>query len=132
LDKTDRVELEARLAEVTSQVEEATSEFEFQAISRSELDSLKAAFPPSEDQWERYRTQVRANPLLQAPDFDPEAVAPALLAACCVDPALSESDAQLLWDSLSDGEAATLFEAAWSVNVEASTRPLSLTDTDGT
>jgi hypothetical protein len=132
LDKSDQNDLDARLTELTSQADEASKEFEFQAISRAELERLKSEFPPSEDQWDRYKTQVRANPLLSAPDFDPEALAPVLMAACCVDPVMTRAEAEQVWDSLSDGEAAVLFEAAWSVNQEATTRPLALTVTDVT
>ena len=98
--------------------------FMFQAISRAELEGLKAKFPPTEDQWSRYREAVRANPFLSPPEFDPVAMAPILLAACAVDPQMTADEAQRLWDTVSDGEAARLFEAALAVCAEAPLAPL--------
>ncbi|MDP9144531.1 MAG: hypothetical protein M3N43_07520 [Actinomycetota bacterium] len=122
-------ELERRLTELALQAEEASAEFTFQAISRAALEELKRKHPPTAGQWERYREQVRANMFVQAPDFDWSGLAPALLAACATQPTMTVDEAARLWDELSDGEAAQLFEAAWSVNEQTSSRPFSGTDT---
>lgn len=98
--------------------------FMFQAISRSELDLLKAKFPPTEDQWTRYRESARTNPFLSPPEFDPIGLAPVLLAATAIDPVMTVDEAQHLWDTVSDGEAARLFEGALAVCAEAPLAPL--------
>lgn len=106
--------------------------FTFRALSRSELDGLKAKFPASDEQWDRFQRTVRLNPFAQAPEYDPMAFAPDLLAACAVDPPLTSTEAALLWDTLSDGEAARLYEAALAVCMEAPLAPLSGAGTGGT
>lgn len=127
-------QLEAELAELMVQADEAATEFVFQAISRAALEELKRAHPPSEEQWARYRESVEDLPVIVAiqakpPPYDWMGMAPALLAACAVSPKMNVDEAQLLWDQLSDGEAAQLFDAAWEVNQTAATRPFSGTDT---
>lgn len=116
-------ELERRLNELTLKADEAAAIFTFRAIARVQLEELKRTYPPTEDQWERYREQVKANIFSQAPEFDWTELAPALISACCVDPAMNAQDAANLWDQLSDGEAAELFAAAWSVNAQTTSRP---------
>lgn len=126
--------LETDLGRLTVEADEATTEFTFQAISRTALEDLKRNHPPSEEQWLRYKESVNDLPVLVAlqqnpPEFDWLTMAPALLAACAVDPKMTRDEAQVLWDELSDAEAAQLFNAAWGVNAQAATRPFSGTDT---
>lgn len=123
--------LRQKLSDLESAADAATVEFVFAAIGRARLDELKAQNPPTEEMWARYRERVKANPLMTPPEFDPEAMAPALIAASCVDPSMTVDEAQKLWDELSDGEAARLFEAAWNVNSQGSDRPLSKTAISG-
>jgi hypothetical protein len=111
------------------------AEFLFRAISRAELDTLRAKFPPTEDQWTRYREGARVNPFLSPPEFDPVGLAPVLLAATAAEPSMTVAEAELLWASLSDGECARLYEAALAVCMEAPLAPLpasAIGPTDGT
>lgn len=103
---------------------EKVVEFCFRALSRAELDTLKAKFPPTEGQWARYRETARLNPFASPPEFDPLAMAPVLLAATATEPAMNVEEAARLWDSLSDGEAARLYETALTVCMEAPVAPL--------
>ena len=126
--------LEQELADLQVAADESVTEFTFQAIPRTELEELKRNHPPTQEQWERYRESVRDVPVivglqLQPPEFDWVSLAPALLAACATEPKMTRSEAQTLWDTLSDAEAAQLFNAAWGVNQQAATRPFSGTDT---
>lgn len=100
-----------------------TVQFTFEGIGRAELDRLKAKYPPTPEQWEAYRHRAGSNPLYGAPEFNPDALAPALIARCCVDPAMSDEEAGELWDRLTDGDAAVLYQAALAVNMEGSNRP---------
>jgi seryl-tRNA synthetase len=127
-------QLEAELARLTVEADEATTEFTFQAIPRTALEDLRRNHPPTEEQWQRYKESVNEMPVLVAmqqspPEFDWLSMAPALLAACAVEPKMTRDEAQMLWDELSDAEAAQLFNAAWGVNEQAATRPFSGTDT---
>jgi hypothetical protein len=131
---SDVAKLEAELAELVVQADDGATEFVFQAITRSALEELKREHPTTPEQWERYRESVQDVPVMiglnmQAPEFDWVGMAPALLAACAVEPKMTLGEAQALWDTLSDAEAAQLFDAAWKVNQQAATRPFSGTDT---
>lgn len=121
--------LERRLAELEATAEATSVLFTFEAIPRAELDSLKRKHPPTEDQWKQFREQqkVMVYPI-QAPVFDLDAAAVELIAASCKEPDLSVEDSQVLWDQLSEGQAAELLTGAWEVQQEASTRPFSKTD----
>lgn len=115
-----------------SLADDQTVVFVFQAVSKKTLDEIKAKCPPTEDVWERYKVRLSANPMLSPPEFEPEAFSIELIAASCVDPAMTVTEAAELLDTLSDGDVARLFEAAWSVSMQGSDRPLSRTATSGT
>jgi hypothetical protein len=125
-------QLQQRLAELTIKADEAATVFTFQALGRRAFEDLKLAYPPTEEQWERYRERVTAAYWVPAPEFEEVTFAPALIAACCIDPKMTLAEAQQLWDELSDGEAAILYAKALEVNEEASSRPFSGTGTDTT
>ena len=132
LSSTDVDDLKTRLDELEQQADSETVEFVFQAISKADLDALKHRFPPSEDTWDRYKTRLAANPLLSPPEFDPEPFSAALIAATAVEPSMTEDEANQLLERLSDGDFARLFEAAWTVSMQGSDRPLSRTSISGT
>lgn len=124
--------LERALAEAEAAADSESETFVFRAVGRRRLEELKAECPPSADQLDRWREQAKQNPFLNPPEFDPERLAPLLIAASAADPAMTVEEARRLWDELSDGEAAALFEGAWRVNEEASTRPTFGTGTEST
>lgn len=97
--------------------------FRFRAVPARKFDELIDRFPPTEKQWAAYRETAKAMPFASSPTSDANALAPELLALCCVEPQLSEIDARLLWEQLSEGDAQRLFGAAWSVNVDVSVVP---------
>lgn len=117
--------IEREIAEMERRAEEASVTFVFRAVGSAHLEDLKRRHPPTAGQLERYREAAKANPILapDPPHFDPAGLMPELLAACAVDPAMTVEEAARLVDTLSDGEVAELFEAAWSVNVRPPIRP---------
>lgn len=125
-------ELERRLVDRTLQAEEAAAVFTFRAIPRPAFEDITTRHPPSEEQWALYRDTVRINFVANAPDCDYDAAAPELIAASCAEPQLTVAEAAELWSGLSVGEARTLFNAAWSVNQQATSRPFYGTGTDTT
>lgn len=73
----------------------------FEAISYKELDALQAKHPPTQDQ------RIAGNV------FNRNTFPPALVAACSMDPKITEADAREIWTSedWSTGELNTLFDA---------------------
>ena len=128
-------EVDAAKSEVDrleAQADAETVVFVFQAVPKAKLDEIKAKCPPTEDVWERYKIRLQANPMLSPPEFEPEAFSVELIAASCTDPVMTVTEAKDLCDTLSDGDVARLFEAAWTVSMQGSDRPLSKTAISGT
>lgn len=90
-------ELAQRVSDLEAQIAEATVSLRLRALGRNE-----------------FRRLIEAHPSEDGP-FDVESFPPALIAACAVDPELSEAQAHALGDLLSDGQWEALFDAAWSV-----------------
>jgi len=78
----------------------------YQAIGMREYDKLVAKHPPKPEQ--------RA----EGSSFDIDTFAPALIAAVCVDPEMSEKDAKDIWNSpaWSRGDLMVLFTKAVNIN----------------
>lgn len=76
------------------------------AIGSSAYDGLIAAYPPTTKQKKDGAT------------YNPDTFAPALVAACLVEPTMDPEDAQALWESdeWSRGELTELFLAAVQIN----------------
>ena len=130
--------IEQALAEAEIQADEAAETFRFRAIGRGKFTRIIEQYPPTKQQWERYKEQAHAHAgdftmRVNPPEYDPDAVAPALLAACCVSHEGTTEEWQKLRDeTFSDGQWAELFEAALMVNMEATLRPTYGTGTDTT
>ena len=122
---------ERRYKEIEAKILDDSTVFHFKAIGRKKLAKIRAEHPPSEEQWATYRERAKANPLVQPPTFDSDGIAPELIEAALVDPKLTLEEATELWDELSDGEAAQLYDAAWEVCMEAASIPLSATAISG-
>lgn len=73
----------------------------FEAISYKELDALQAKHPATQAQ------------RVEGASFNRNTFPPALIAACAVEPIMTESDAREIWgsDDWSTGELNTLFDA---------------------
>lgn len=94
-------ELEGLLAEI----EANTHPFRFRALPRREFRALQDEHPPRPD-----------NELDQALGGNAETFAPALVAACCVDPQMDLGQVESLLDVLSEGQAMELFGCALTLN----------------
>lgn len=136
--KSDVPRLEQELQSVLTEADAATVRITMKAVPGAVFDELKANHPPTEQQWQSYREQTRAMPLFTAaPEFDPETLAPELIAAsvAAVDGEPVEwtpEEGHELWSTLHDGARADLLTAAFNVNGRRSARPLSATGTDTT
>lgn len=78
----------------------------YHAIGARDYDKLISKYPPKAEQ----RVEGAA--------FDIDKFAPALIAACCVEPEMSVADAQEIWDSpdWSRGDLMALFRRAVDLN----------------
>jgi hypothetical protein len=122
---------ERRYKEIEAGILEGAVVFTFKAVGRKALETIRNEHPPTEEQWDIYRERSKANPLVQPPTFDPDGIAPQLIEAALVEPELDLEEATQLWDELSDGEAAQIYDAAWEVSMEAASIPLSATGIGG-
>ncbi len=80
----------------------------FQALGSKEYDDLIAEHPPTAKQKK------------EDASWNPDTFAPALIAACSVDPKISEDDATKIWESesWSRGELMDLFVQIQQLNAE--------------
>lgn len=109
-------------------VEKAASSavvFKAQAVDSEWLDDLKRRHPPSESQLERYREEVKNNPLFaRLPAINPDSAGPELLAEAIVSPTMSVEQARRLWQT-NKGQRNELWNLAWNVQEEGSELPFS-------
>jgi hypothetical protein len=79
---------------------------QYQAIGAIEYDKLVAKHPPTADQ------------RLEGGSFNIDTFGPALIAKCCVDPEMSETDMKEIWNSpeWSRGDLMVLFRHAVELN----------------
>ena len=113
------------LAAAEAAAAEVTVEFRFAAIPRVELDAM-IGLPehrPTEAHQEKHRAACKREGLkFKALEFNPETFPPALIAACCLHPELTLEQATEIWEQWGDGEAATVFDQAWSTQKLVSTK----------
>jgi hypothetical protein len=85
---------------LTMEIDGESVSMVFEAISYKELDALQAKHPPTQDQ------------RIAGAAFNRNTFPPALVAACSLEPKLSEADTREIWTSeeWSTGELNTLFD----------------------
>lgn len=85
--------------EVSVQIGDEVLTLLFKAVSAKEYDNLLSEHPPTPKQ------------KLEGLSYNPDTFSPALIAAVCVDPDLTEDEAKAIWSSeeWSRGELMTLF-----------------------
>ena len=120
------------LDELEAEADSKTVEYVFHTVPKENLESLKLEYPPTEEVWERYKLRLAINPLAAPPEFDPGPMTAALIAESLQTPILTPAEVETLLGAISDGDAATLADAAWSVSMQGSDRPLSKTAIGGT
>lgn len=97
-------QLAQQIMELRERMRQHTRTFRFRGLSRRQFSDLVTKYPPSEDDKE------------DGKDVDWEAFGVALIAACAVEPAMTEEKAASLVDALTSAQYDSLFSAAWSVN----------------
>lgn len=89
---TTLAEAEKELTELLGQADEKVATFKFRGISTDRYERLVAAHPTTAEQ----RAAAKRAGSTQA--FNPKTFPPALIAACCADPAMTETQAVNLWE----------------------------------
>lgn len=92
-------QLAERIQQLEGDMAKAMQEFRFNGISEDTLDGLRERFPAREDKRETWNVA---------------AAGPALVAACAVEPPMTEAQAIQLRKSLSQGDWDSLVETAWT------------------
>jgi hypothetical protein len=107
-----------RLKTVEVQIDGETMEMSFAALSAHDMDRLQSKHVPTVEQKARGMA------------FNPDTFAPALVAACSVDPRLSFEDAKEIWESeaWSSGELNFLFDTVSNLCMEGLDIPFSVSD----
>jgi len=127
--------LSSELAQLKKAVEEAETaadkaavHFAFKALPRHRVAEMVAECPPTSTQLDRWKESQKATPLVArpAPEWDYEKFAPLLIGASMVDPESSASEVLEMWEKgdWSDAIWTQLWNVAWKVNQEVSTRPI--------
>jgi hypothetical protein len=109
-DQHPGVALAEQIAEARERMKAGEVEFTFRALGAKAWSDLVAQHPgkTDDDAW------------------DAETLAPALVAASAVDPIMTQSDVDELFEALNVGQRQQLIDAAWQVNGEATSIPFSL------
>lgn len=105
-----REKLTKQIAAVRKRVRDSETEFRFEALGDKAWSDLHAAHPSSE----------------KGQAWDPVTFAPALIAACAVDPVMTADQVLELFDVLNAAQRDQLFQGAYDVNTEAAGIPFSL------
>lgn len=96
-------DLELELQQLREEAEASEVTFTFQAIGHSYMEELQLAHPPT-------AAQKRDNY-----QHNPDTFGPALVAACLVEPDLTEAEVRELWREWSPGMVNTLWRSAWDL-----------------
>ncbi len=93
-------------------LETETVEMRFRALGRKRYDELVRAHPPADIKAEDGTVKKSTDP------YEYETFAPALVAASCVEPGMTEDQVQTLFDEWNAAEVMELWVAALSVNTQ--------------
>ncbi|MGY4930310.1 hypothetical protein ACWD7T_04170 [Streptomyces sp. 900116325] len=100
----------AQIAELREQMRGSEIPFKLRYIGDEAYSSLLAAHPSKDP----------------AEGFDSVSFPRALIAACCVDPVMTEDEVKALFDVINQGQIKDLFDAAWDVHNASGLVPFSL------
>lgn len=105
-----RKQLAQKVSAARQAVRDSETEFRFEALGDKAWSDLVAAHPPKE----------------KGHAFDPETFAPALIAACALDPVMTVDQVKELFDVFNHAQRDALWQGAFDVNTEATGIPFSL------
>lgn len=111
--RTKYFDLKEKLDALLPKVEEQTVEFVFRSIGRARFDEVMESCPPTDKQLNDAKKKGEDVPLWNGDTFPP-----ALVAACIVEPELTEDEVFEIWEDedWNHAEVLSLFMAALEVN----------------
>lgn len=100
-----------RVSDLEQQVRESSVKFLFKSLGRKRMDTLVGEHPPTPEQKAQGTTE-------RPVEFNPDTFPQVLVAACIVEPELTQEDVDELWidDRWSDLDLAALFNTALMAN----------------
>jgi hypothetical protein len=104
-------DLAQRIRAIEADMDAAKVPFRFRALTPDAWSKLEDAHPAREGHDER--------------QFNLDTFPPALIAASCVDPVMTEADVKQLFEKISSGQMGVLFDAAFLVNTGRAEVPFS-------
>ena len=107
------------IEKLKEQMEDDKVSFGFRDPGRQKFDALVDAFPPSDK--DRKENQYQ---------WDPNGFVPALISLAAIDPKLSDSEAQEIYDDWGRGDVEALFNAALQACLEQASIPFTKRDTE--
>ena len=111
VESDDVAHLEAEVAAAEEAVRESTVTMVMRQIGRKRYDALVDAHPATDEEKAEAAKAGR-----EAPPYNVETFAPALVSASCAEPLMTVEQVQELFDEWSTGELNELFTAALAVN----------------
>lgn len=108
-DESEAREVAARIRAIEADLDATAMSFRFRGIGRNAFRRMLAEHPPADDR--------------DGLPFDPESMAPHLIAACSVEPRMTADEARDLADMLTDGSWDALWTAAFDCCREVSGVP---------
>lgn len=117
----------AQIAGLESEISDTATSFRFGALSQREWADLLAAHPPTKEQVKQanaasagdWRRRIQL-------DYNLDTLPPALVAACCTDPAMTEAESAELSSVLGPDQWHLLWSAAVEVNQGGASAPKSV------
>lgn len=109
-DEDPRLAVAEEIAALQDQMKGAEEVFHFRALGAKAYSDLVAAHPPK----------------VAGHLFDGATFFPALIAACCVEPAMTVEDYEQLAEVLNEGQRSELETTAWQVNDQSTAVPFSV------
>lgn len=110
--RAERDEFKATAEKAHKALVAETVEMRFRALGRKRYDELVRAHPPKDIAGEDGKVKKSTDP------YEYETFAPALVAACCVEPEMTVEQATELFEEWNAGEVMELWVAALSVNTQ--------------
>jgi hypothetical protein len=107
-----------RLEQVEQELEDSIVTLTFEDIGRARFEALIESHPPTDDQIKRHGDSL---------SWNPETIAPVLIAACSADPEISLEEAEQICEEWSTGDVQLLFNAALQVCLETASVPFTKT-----
>jgi hypothetical protein len=111
--RAEAKQIAERLHEIEKLMHDSEVTFKFRGLTRAAIKKLQQRYPPPDPNPNRWT-------------WDVDKGAAALLSQSAIQPAMSESDAEQLLETLDEGRAGVLVNAAWTASTGSTQVPFSV------